>query len=430
MTIPASYPSHFYPSQTYPSVLVDSGTPGVVPDLGLGNLIGPVLGQEKHTAHIFDRGGRQRLFSIDDVQVSRFSRVRDDISTGTVFVSPRSRTCAANLANIAVGRHEMVIYRGRSRAWEGPITRMDMTGDRVEIVAHDINHYLSRTIMHRSYDNRYSRTKSKIGPITRRAQVILNNELARKEALSPPVNILPYLDVRTEPETTKTSRLTLQYQSTVWEELDYMAMKLGLDYTAIGRRLIINDVYYSLGRTARLSDKDFHSPLHVTIYGMELATRSAVTDGRGHWAAVGTSKDPFYGEVELLHTAYGEDVLPAGVELTPDEIEALLVAMASQAQRNLAGRYPVPAIVRASENTRLDPRAPITFEQLVPGMRIPLISDRTVIKIAQEQKLDSVRSEWTEDGESIEVSMSPSPGTSPWDATVDMPDLDDKEVSA
>ena len=418
MSLPAAYPDNFYPDQTYPDTPVATTA---VPNLLVPRGIAPTLGQESHRVFVFDRGGARRIFEIKDVALSRFRRRRDDIGDATIFVTPKSRECVSQLKDIGVGRHELVIFRGRKRAWEGPITRLNLTGDRVEIAAHDICHYLNRTIMRRSYDNRYSKVGNKVGPITRRAQVILNIELARKESLSPPVNILRYLDVRTEPNTTKTSRLTLAYQSTVWEELDYMAAKLGLDYTAYGRRLIINDVYYVLGRTPRLTDKDFGDPLNVTIYGMELCTRSAVTDGEGHWAAVG-GIDPYYGEVELLHNAYGEDVATTSVEPTAEEIAELVKAMASQAQRNLAGRYPVPAVVRASENTLLDPRAPVTFDMLIPGIRIPVTSTRTVIPMSQEQKLDAVVSEATEDGEQVTVTLSPSPGTSPWDATVDLPD--------
>lgn len=421
MTLPASYPDNFYPDQTYPDTPVIGE---VVPDLLVPSGIAPTLGQEQHRAFVFDRGGSRMIFEIPDITMSRFRRRRDDIGDATILVKPRRRECVSQLGGIGVGRHELVIFRGRKRAWEGPITRLNLTGDQVEIAAHDICHYLSRTIMRRSYDNRYSKTNNRVGPITRRAQVILNIELARKESLSPPVNILRYLDVRTETNTTKTSRLTLAYQSSVWEELDYMAAKLGLDYTVLGRRLIINDVYYVLGRTPRLSDKDFGDPLNITFYGMELCTRSAVTDGEGHWAAVG-GIDPYYGEVELLHNSYGEDVAPTSTEPTQAEIAQLVKAMASQAQRNLAGRYPTPVILRASENTLLDSRAPITFDMLIPGMRIPVTSTRTLIPLTQEQKLDAVTAEATESGEQITVTLSPSPGTSPWDASVDLPELEE-----
>lgn len=421
MTLPAAYPDHFYPDQTYPDTPVAGAQ---APDLLVPDGIAPTLGQESHRCFIFDRGGMRRIYEIPDISMSRFRRRRDDIGDATVFMTPKSRECINMLRDLAVGRHEMVIFRGRKRAWEGPLTRVNMTGDRVEINALDICHYLNRTIMRASYDNRYSAKKSKVGPITRRAQVILNNELARKEAIAPGVNILRYLDVRTEADTTKTSRLTLAYQSTVWEELDYMAAKLGLDYTAYGRRLIINDVYYVLGRTPKLSDKDFGDPLNVTIYGMELCTRSAVTDGEGHWAAVGGT-DPFYGEVELLHNNYAESIEPVSVTPTAAEIAELTKAMASQAQRNLAGRYPVPTIVRASENSLLDPRAPVTFDMLIPGIRVPVMSTRTMIPLVQEQKLDAVTSEATESGEQVTVTLSPSPGTSPWDSAVDLPEEED-----
>jgi hypothetical protein len=374
-----------------------------------------VLGSGQNTAFIYDRGGMQRISQITPTTSVRWGRVRDDISEATVsVVSPKGDCCTA-LGNIAVGRHELVIFRDGDRVWEGPITRMTHGRDSVEIVAHDICHYLSRTIMRKAYDNRYAKVNSKVGLVTTRASNILLTELARRETLTPPINVLPYLTVLTHTKGAKTSRFTYPYQRTVWEELDSMAWRAGIDYTAIGRRLLINDVHDIIGKTPMLSQKDFLNDILVTTYGVELATRAAVTDGKGHWAAVGGT-DPFYGEVELLSTLYDVSVSPADpTKPTKAELTALARSMTSQAQRNLAGRYPVPLVVRVPDNSPLNPNCPLTMENLVPGVRIPLRLSLSCIDIEQEQKLDKVNVEQTESGETISVTLSPSPGISPWD---------------
>lgn len=374
----------------------------------------PMLGSGENRAFLYDRGGARKIGEITDTTLIRWSRKRDDISTATVMVETPNPECARLLKEVAVGRHEVVIFRDGERMWEGPITRIGYEGGSVEIACEDVWYYTARTIMHNAYDNRYSKKKSKVGPVTHRAQIILATELARKERLSPSYNLLRFLDVRTHSKTTRTSRFTNAYDSSVWEEIDYMAAKLSLDYTAVGRRMLVNDVHDVIGRTEMLTDKDFSNPLIITVYGRELATRSAVTDGEGHWAAVG-GIDPFYGEVELINTTYGEGVQPAAVTPTAEELRQLMSEMSSQAQRNLAGRYPVPTVVRVPDNTRVDPSAPVTIDDLIPGMRIPIRATQTVLVLEQEQKLDSVVVEQSSIGEQVSITLSPAPGTTPWD---------------
>ena len=377
------------------------------------------LGTGTHRAFLYDRGGARKIAEITDITTLRWSRIRDDISEATVIVNSPPPQCCAILANIAVGRHEIVIFRDQDRVWEGPITRVNWKATAVEITAADVCHYLSRTIMHNAYDNRWAKTGSKVGPVTHRAQAILANELKRKEALSTPINVLRFLDVRTDAATTKTSRFTYPYQSSVWEEIDYMAQRLSLDYTTIGRRIVIFDTHAVLSRLQMLTDKDFTDELIVSSYGMELATVSAVTDGEGHWASVG-GIDDFYGEVELLNTTYGEGVKPANPTApTKAELAALASEMTSQAQRNLSGRYPIPTVVRVPDGTQLDPSAPVCINELVPGVRIPIRSTLACLTLEQEQKLDKVQVEQTPDGETVSITLSPAPGTTPWDDSSD-----------
>jgi hypothetical protein len=377
------------------------------------------LGTGTHRAFLYDRGGARKIAEITDITTLRWSRIRDDISEATIIVNSPPPQCCAILANIAVGRHEIVIFRDQDRVWEGPITRVNWKATAVEITASDVCHYLSRTIMHNAYDNRWAKTGSKVGPVTHRAQAILANELKRKEALSTPINVLRFLDVRTDAATTKTSRFTYPYQSSVWEEIDYMAQRLSLDYTTIGRRIVIFDTHAVLSRLQMLTDKDFTDELIVSSYGMELATVSAVTDGEGHWASVG-GIDDFYGEVELLNTTYGEGVKPANPTApTKAELAALASEMTSQAQRNLSGRYPIPTVVRVPDGTQLDPSAPVCINELVPGVRIPIRSTLACLTLEQEQKLDKVQVEQTPDGETVSITLSPAPGTTPWDDSSD-----------
>lgn len=385
-----------------------------------------MLGTGTHEVFLYDRGGTNRIGTFPKFEEVRWSRQRDDISQAALIVEPNR--CSEVLSAMHVGRHEIVVYRNGDRVWEGPITRATYKEGNVEVTAHDICHYLQRTIMRSGYDNRYSTIDSKVAAVTERMRVILINELARKESMTPSYNILANLDIRTSTDTARTSRMTFPYESTVWEEMDYMGARSGLDYTALGRRLLLFDVHDVIGRTPMLTDKDFQKELVVTSYGMELATHSAVTDGDGHWAAVG-GNDAYYGEVELLNTLYGEGVSFADPDNpTAAELEALEVEMVSQAKRNLSGRYPTPTVVRVPNGTGLNPNAPVTIETLVPGVRIPVRATRLTIVAEQEQKLDTLEVTQNSRGERVEVTLSPAPGTSPWEDSSDTsPDTEEED---
>jgi hypothetical protein len=238
--------------------------------------------------------------------------------------------------------------------------------------------------------------------------------LARKEAQTPPIIVVPYLDVRTNADTARTTRVTLPYQKYVWEELDDMAAKAGLDYTVIGRKIVLWDTHDSIGQTQLMTESDFTEDVTLTAYGMELCTYSAVTDNNGNWGAWGAGANEadagYYGEIELLASAYGESTSAA------DSPAPTTAEMISQAKRNLAGRYPTPTIIRVPEGSGLNPATvALTFDHLVPGVAIPVRMNNSVRVMQQLQKLDSVTIEEDSNGERVAVTMSPFPGVTPWD---------------
>jgi hypothetical protein len=368
------------------------------------------LGCERHVVTVADRGGFPALGVLEPATLVRWNRERDDISNAVVQISNPGSECCELLSSLRSGRHEMVLYRGGQRVWEGPITRIGYHSTYVEIEARDVMHYVYRTIAHAAYKSSYPTVET----VTERARRMLLAEVARKEAQSPPINVLPYLDIRTNADTAKTTRSTKPYQMTVWEDIDTMAARSGLDYTVVGRRIVMNDVHDVIGRTSIMTEADFLSELVVTEYGMELATTVAVTDGEGVWGSVSTP-DVYYGEWELLSTNYEEET---GNDNTSTPEPPTTAELRSQAQRGAAGRWPAPLVVRVPDGSQINPMSTaLSLNDIVPGVRIPVRATRTCRTVQQEQKLDSVRVEETPSGEAVTVSLSPAPGTLPqsWD---------------
>jgi hypothetical protein len=360
------------------------------------------LSCERHSAFLYDRGGQRQIGSLGPLKRVKWERLRDDISTGTVWIGTPGRECSEALALAEAGRVELVIFRGKERVWEGPVSRIAYQGQDVEIEARDIMWYISRTIMQNEYDNRYPNN----GKVLLRLDRVLKAELARKEALDPPVNILPHLNIimaSTEgAEDAGTAAHTVPYELTVFQHIDEYAARGGIDYTVIGRSLMMFDVHQRIGQTPQVTGTDFIGHPIITQYGAELATRIVMTDGKGNWGDAG-GIDPYYGEWEVLHQAYDETAPQAAADQPPTVAE-----LRSQAQRSyLQGKVP-PLVVRIPDNTRLNPAGVLQVSDLVPGVWIPLSADLPGRSVSQMQKLDKMTVEETpENGETISVVLSP-----------------------
>jgi hypothetical protein len=341
---------------------------------------------------VFDRGGMTRLGVIDPLSAVSWNRVRDDISFGNIITSQPTMQCLQLLEQIEPNRHELVIFRGQERVWEGPITLVVYRRDAVEIEARDVMHYAHRTVLRAAYNNNYPN----IATTTQRAVNVLTGELARKEALDPPINVLPHLIAEHRTWDSRTSRGTAPSQSTVFEDIDSMAAKAGLDYTVVGRAIILFSTKTALGRTAQVTEADFIGDLRVTAYGMEHATKAWVNDGQGNIGYAGVDVDPYYGEWEILDSAYDEE---KGTD-APTVAELF-----SQAERNLSGRNPVPLAVKVPDGSRLNPEGVLQIGDLVPGVHIPLRATLTARVVNQMQKLNIVKVVEDANGEVITVTM-------------------------
>lgn len=365
----------------------------------------------KHSAMLYDRGGKTPIGSLGPLTRVQWSRDRDDISSAHVYIEQPNVECAGTLGLVEAGRCELVIFRNDDRIWEGPVTRIGFSGSTVEIEARDVVHYVYRTIMRNEYDNRYPNN----GSVLDRMERVFTQELARKEALDPPINVLPYLRIlrSTDPENPDagTTARTLKYEMTVFEHLDAMAARGGIDYTTVGRSILLFDVHNPIGQTPPLTRNDFLGDVVISQYGMELATYAAITDGKGRWADVGGT-DPYYGLVEILDTAFEEGVDNDLMDEEDEEKEPVTIGeMRSQAQRILSGRNPSPTNVRVPDGSSLNPNGNISLVDLVPGVWMPLWAEVPGRRLTQMQKLDRVEvEESAEVDEEVRVTLSPAPG--------------------
>jgi hypothetical protein len=141
-----------------------------------------------------------------------------------------------------------------------------------------------------------------------------------------------------------------------------------------------------------------------------LANFFGVTNGSGvvGYTWQGTTTYPF-GPIEMLASSYSDSAGASAELQTPEALAQATAALIEQAKRNIAHRWPSPLIVRIPDNSTLSPDANVGFQQLIPGVWLPLRSVNTPRKVTQWQKLDSIGVEVDDKGEKVHVVMSPAP---------------------
>lgn len=371
-----------------------------------------------HRVMIHDRGGVRRLDQLVDVAEVEYVRERDQITGAKITVSGRAcRMQAPFINSVQARRHEVVIYRGTNRAWEGPIVDVKWYANRVVLFAHDVGEYVRHTPLTKDWPN-----SDGGGPVymTERIEEILTYELTtaydmqtnagtitvpRWENLDPPANVLPFLDIRpsTGPQGILTRSSTLAFEMMAGEHLQNLA-EGGLDYTAVGRSILIWDSAQSIGRTRTITEADFYGELEVIAAGSEhaaIAHVSAQRDEDADTADAGVGNageaDPFFGVWTRLVSLASEE----GND-TPSQLE-----LNSQARRQLVGRNPVPTEIVVPQGAGLRLSHDLTLDDLVPGVIMPVRATLNLRPVAQDQRLDKVTVRETPEGETIQVDLSP-----------------------
>ncbi len=363
-----------------------------------------------HTAFIFDRGGQRRIGPVLDLSQVQWERARDNVSEGMIRIEGDSCDEQAAFTNaIRSHRHELVIFRGKDRVFEGPVHRVTSHGSFTEINARDVSEYLFHTPLTQAYDNRYPATTE----VTTRIENIIDYELTHGrtmhdgvtpvavpawEDLDPPINVLPFLVVHHFPNEAGTAAYTLPYEMTVGQHLANLAAQSGIDWTTVGRAIHIWDVSRNLGRLQQMTEANFFSDVIVSEYGADHAQAAYVISQDGvYGSAVNPDYLDYYGPWTNITTAYNE-------EGTAEPSEAELN---SQASRNIAGATPVPIEVRIPDNSGIILSEVLTINSLVPGVQVPLRAQLNARQLSQLQKIDHVTVTETSEGENIQVTLTP-----------------------
>ena len=387
------------------------GTGSVIPAPG-ETIDGATLGCGKHRAFIYRRGGKRRVGELTGLSSVDWGRVRDDISSAKIVVSDWGVDCGDLLAKLQTWAYELVIYRdngySNERVWEGPITKLTYETDKVTIDAKDVMAYAYRRIIKRAMND--GGWGSSGVSIIDRAETIILDTLGPDDP-----NVLGYLTPMRQDDDVKQYRNLPAYSRTAFEEIDDMAANSGLDYAAVGRRIILWGTKHRIGTLPEFRDEHLGAPPIVSEYGMSLANRYVVSDGNGVWGEAVRLKydhlydpgyDDVYGLVEMLSSSWASDSAGDTGTYTEAGKEKIRQSFAEASERSIADRYPPPVVVRIPDNTSLSPDTPVTIQQLVPGVAIPLRSVGTLRQVRGLQKLDSVTVNEVAGTETITITLS------------------------
>lgn len=374
-----------------------------------------------HSVMIHDRGGVQRVHQLVDVTSVKWTRKLDNTSEAEVVLAGEACGQQADIINdVAAGvrRYEMVIFRGTQRVWEGPLVQVTTTRSTAVFIAHDIKEYLDLTPLTVDWP-----TDVALYPMTQRIADILDWELTvqydmrigtggaatvvevpRWEQIVPPANIYPFIDVR-QSATLYTRSDTVAFQMMVGEHLDNLADG-NLNYTVVGRSLVVWDSAYSIGRTRTVTDADFSGDIVVIAAGTEHSAIGHVSTSRPETPpAPQAGVVPGVGNAGGVNDYYGVWTTINSLEQEEGADTPTQDALNSQAQRAIVGRTPVPTEIRVPDGAGLILTHDLTINDLVPGVIMPVLATLNIRRLSQDQRLAVLTVNETADGEQIQVTL-------------------------
>lgn len=326
----------------------------------------------KYEVSITYRGGTQPL-GVFEPEVMTWGRVQDDYSEARIDL-PAS--CCGKLSEVRSWAHEVHIARDGEEVWCGPVVVDTACRSGNVIIARDMLWWLQRRVIHEDHVS------------AAQGAVSIARELIADGFAPDDPNVLAYLD--TAGVGVISDREYLANSKYVLDALKDLA-KGGIDFTAIGRRIVVRPQGTSLGRTALLNQEHFQGDVCASDNGLQAATRAIFT-GKDNVVGDAGGVDPYFGLVEVLQN---------------DETIMHNDTAAGQARAIVVAGNPPPLLVQPPDTSALAPDAPVCMSQLVPGVTVPVVLDNLCRPVAQDMRLSKLTVRWDVSGEQVGVLLQP-----------------------
>jgi hypothetical protein len=341
----------------------------------------------EYNAVIFFRGGGRPTFTLRGVTALSWTRKLDGVSTASVSVVKMSSSadCCAEIGTTQPWSHELALYRDNDLVWQGPVQIITEDNNVVTIQAADVVAWMSVRINHIAFDFNNSGVDQ-----TDMAMFYISQAFAQDDP-----NVLDHI-VALPTGRIMNGSATNAYTTTWFNALDTLA-KQDLDYTTVGRRILLGGDLSVLMPRLALSDRSFLTNLQLIQDGTQLATRFCANGSEGANNQCVGGVDTFYGLVERMVTA----------ESINSDAEAIY-----NARSELDVSYPQPLVIQVPSGASLTDSAPVTMESLICGARIDVSLTSFCREIAQPMRLTSLDVSWNGQLETVAVTLDPFRGSS------------------
>lgn len=345
VTIEAGYPLYILQL----GFISDEGSTtfnGFINDCTGGPLVEGKLGScgiEQYAVDLMVRGGQIRLDTLQNITSITWSRELDAVSGATITLA-KGTGCCELLVEADPYATELRIQRQGFTVWEGPVYEVIENLETMEIYARDNMHLLERRIIRNTIDD-------SVEPGSDAS--LIAETIIREGFLFDDPNVTEWLHV--VPGAHFIARKTEeQTRSYAFAELSDIT-RVGIDWTVIGRRILIFPADLPIGIGGRITDDDIIGDYTVTKSGRDFSTRQ-ITLGQGDLYAIQGGVDARYGLVENVNQE--SDLLGQGsvdnAAITKYEVT------------------PVPPVwVSLDNGVYLKPTTPTTIAELVPGIVFP-----------------------------------------------------------
>jgi hypothetical protein len=347
--------------------------------------MGAVLGCSRSMhVRVQGQGGRGFKATLDRVSSVEWGRVLDGTSEAKVVVPVRGSSCCSVLGGVRPWSHEIALVRDGITVWEGPVISVTDShlSSQVTISARDLTAWFSKRRVHNGYD--YTNTPTDLSDIARQAIV---DGLSEQDP-----GVLEFLKVF--PSGVLGQRQVLPNTVLVSDEISDMT-SAGLNYTAVGRSILLFSHLVPLVQIPGLSWKDFTGDLPLEWQGLS-SVNNAVTVGEGVAGFFQTPGGP-YGLLESITKVDG--VLDTS-------------SANSAAQIVVDTNFPPPLVITGGSLGQLSPRAPVTMADLVPGVQSMLSVRGNCSSVTQNMTLEQVSVTWENNNETVSPTFAPITGVS------------------
>lgn len=328
------------------------------------------LGAKTYSIVIAERSGRV-LFQSTEYNLDSVKWSREYCNTTSATATFTTIPYIANAIEPWV--HTLAVYRGDLLVWFGMVRKVRAKANTLEVTGYDGSVYWGkrRTGQKRTYRNRDAAAI---------AMDVITDAISRDDPLQ---QVEAMTMVNSGIWMTVEIPVALKLVKDVMEDLE----KQGLAWTFSGGRLILGPLP-STHTCNQLTDEHWSADIEVIKEGGDVVTDCL---------AIGKGVFGYYADHDQS-TGVLQSITKADSMVREEECS-------NEARRVVEEAKYAPRQVVVPSSSRLLPGAPITMDELVPGVLIPISSRQTGITVGATMALKSVTVTSDSKGENVSISL-------------------------